>query len=90
MKELEKTEAVVVEAKACLMKFSSDSIMAIEVAVVDAVATKVDKLKANEVEPTMRRLRESLALPEGQPLQFSATKNIGIRELWLLLQNECS
>ena len=54
------------------------------------VATKVDKLKANEVEPTMRRLRESLALPEGQPLQFSATKNIGIRELWLLLQKECS
>lgn len=43
LKELEKTEAVVVDAKACLMKFSSESIMSMKVAIVDAVATKVDK-----------------------------------------------
>ena len=54
------------------------------------VATKVDKLKANQVEPAMRLLRERLALPDGQPLPFSSTKKIGLRELWLLLQKECS
>ena len=54
------------------------------------VATKVDKLKANQVEPAMRLLRERLALPDGQPLPFSSIKKIGLRELWLLLQKECS
>ena len=38
----------------------------------------------------MRRLREQLALPDGQPLPFSATKNEGVRELWQLLQRECT
>lgn len=54
------------------------------------VATKVDKLKKNDVEPTLKRLRESLALPDDQPLPFSATKKDGVRELWQLLQQECT
>ena len=54
------------------------------------VATKVDKLKKNDVEPTLKRLRESLALPDDQPLPFSATKKAGVRELWQLLQQECT
>ena len=38
----------------------------------------------------MRRLRESLALPDDQPLQFSATKKVGIRDFWQLVQKECT
>ncbi|KAL7505037.1 hypothetical protein ACHAXN_002576 [Cyclotella atomus] len=33
------------------------------------VATKSDKLKANEIEPAMRNIREGLGLPDGQPLR---------------------
>jgi GTP-binding protein len=46
------------------------------------VATKADKLKKAELERSLSRLRESLALPDGQPLPLSSTTGEGKREVW--------
>ncbi len=46
------------------------------------VANKLDKLKKSEIEPNLKLIRETLALPEGTPLiPFSAEKGAGREEL---------
>ena len=49
---------------------------------VTVVATKIDKLHTNDVQPSLLRLRESLNLPDDQPLPFSATTGTGKKKLW--------
>ena len=56
---------------------------------VTVVATKIDKLRANDVQPSLLRLRESLNLPDDQPLPFSATTGTGKKKLWQRIQAEC-
>ncbi len=53
------------------------------------VATKSDKLKANEVEPAMETIREGLGLPEGQPLRGSGVTGEGVKELWRIILEAC-
>jgi len=53
------------------------------------VATKVDKLKKSQQSTQSARLKEALALPDGQPLPFSAKAGIGQRELWQYCQDFC-
>mmetsp|Transcript_4924 Transcript_4924/g.10353 ORF Transcript_4924/g.10353 Transcript_4924/m.10353 type:complete len:554 (-) Transcript_4924:17-1678(-) len=53
------------------------------------VATKSDKLKANEVAPAMKTIREGLGLPEGQPLRVSGVTGEGIKELWRIILDAC-
>lgn len=53
------------------------------------VATKSDKLKANELEPAMRAIREGLGLPDGQPLRVSGVTGEGVRELWRIILDAC-
>lgn len=51
------------------------------------VANKLDKLKKSEIEPNLRRIRETLALREGDRLiPFSAERGDGREELAGLLQ----
>ncbi|MBQ8936092.1 MAG: YihA family ribosome biogenesis GTP-binding protein, partial [Oscillospiraceae bacterium] len=46
------------------------------------VANKLDKLKKSEIEPNLRRIRETLELGEEYPLlPFSAEKRFGLEEL---------
>lgn len=46
------------------------------------VANKLDKLSKSEIEPNLKLIRETLALPEGTPLiPFSAEKGAGREEL---------
>jgi GTP-binding protein len=53
------------------------------------VATKSDKLKANEIEPAMRNIREGLGLPDGQPLRVSGVTGEGVKELWQIILDAC-
>lgn len=53
------------------------------------VATKSDKLKANEVELAMGTIRDGLGLPDGQPLRISAVTGEGIRDLWGIILDAC-
>lgn len=53
------------------------------------VATKSDKLKANEMEPAMKTIREGLGLPDGQPLRVSGVTGEGVRELWRIILDAC-
>lgn len=46
------------------------------------VATKTDKLSKPELERSLSRLHESLALPDGQPLPLSSMTGDGKREVW--------
>ena len=57
---------------------------------VTVVATKIDKLNKNAIEPSLSLLRESLALPDDQPLPFSAQTGLGKKELWQRIQDECT
>jgi len=52
-------------------------------------ATKSDKLKTNEVESAMSKIREGLGLPEGQPLQVSGVTGDGVRDLWRIILDAC-
>ena len=50
------------------------------------VANKLDKLKKNEIEPNLQRIRETLELEEETPLiPFSAEKGTGKEELLRLV-----
>lgn len=53
------------------------------------VATKSDKLKANEIEPAMKSIRAGLGLPEGQPLRVSGVTGEGVKELWRIILDAC-
>ena len=53
------------------------------------VATKSDKLKANEIEPAMKNIRAGLGLPEGQPLRVSGVTGEGVKELWQIILDAC-
>lgn len=53
------------------------------------VATKSDKLKASEVEPAMRAIREGLGLPDGQPLRVSGVTGEGVKDLWRIILDAC-
>lgn len=46
------------------------------------IATKVDKLKPNELTTALSKLRRVFELPDTQPIAFSSTHAIGRRELW--------
>mmetsp|Transcript_7249 Transcript_7249/g.12253 ORF Transcript_7249/g.12253 Transcript_7249/m.12253 type:complete len:238 (-) Transcript_7249:303-1016(-) len=54
------------------------------------VATKVDKLRKNDVEERLRLLQDRLDLPRDQPIALSCTSGLGRRELWQYMQNTCS
>ena len=54
------------------------------------VATKTDKLSAPELEKSLQRLHESLALPDGQPLPLSSKTGEGRREIWRAITDICS
>jgi hypothetical protein len=53
------------------------------------VATKSDKLNANEVELAMGTIQNGLGLPDGQPLLISAVSGEGVRELWGIILDAC-
>ncbi|KAL3806086.1 hypothetical protein ACHAXA_006992 [Cyclostephanos tholiformis] len=53
------------------------------------VATKCDKLNANEVELAMGTIRDGLGLPDEQPLRISAVTGEGIRDLWGIILDAC-
>jgi hypothetical protein len=53
------------------------------------VATKSDKLKANEVELAMGTIRDGLGLPDEQPLRISAVTGEGIKDLWGIILDAC-
>lgn len=53
------------------------------------VATKADKLRANDVETNLARLYEGLALPEGQPLLLSSKTSYGRDEMWRAITDMC-
>ena len=54
------------------------------------VATKVDRLKANQRDDALLTLQEGLGLPSDQPLPFSSTTGEGRRELWACMQAQCT
>ena len=54
------------------------------------VANKLDKLKKNEIEPNMQRIRETLELDDTMPLiPFSAEKGTGKMEVLAQIQELC-
>lgn len=54
------------------------------------VANKLDKLKKSEIEPNLRRIRETLELGEDIPLlPFSAEKRTGVEQLRKMLFESC-
>mmetsp|Transcript_28673 Transcript_28673/g.52292 ORF Transcript_28673/g.52292 Transcript_28673/m.52292 type:complete len:362 (+) Transcript_28673:81-1166(+) len=53
------------------------------------IATKIDKVKDIEREKVLHRLYASLALPEGQPIPFSAVTGEGKMEVWRALAEMC-
>mmetsp|Transcript_36938 Transcript_36938/g.69046 ORF Transcript_36938/g.69046 Transcript_36938/m.69046 type:complete len:351 (+) Transcript_36938:63-1115(+) len=53
------------------------------------VATKFDKVKKNDREKVLHRLWESLALPDGQPIPFSALTGEGKKEVWEKVREMC-
>lgn len=53
------------------------------------VANKLDKLKKNEIEPNLLRIRTTLQLDDSvKVIPFSAEKKIGRRELYFLVTGE--
>ncbi|KAL1510543.1 hypothetical protein AB1Y20_006846 [Prymnesium parvum] len=54
------------------------------------VGTKFDKLKANERDSCVERIRQSLKLPEKQPIVFSSVTGVGRTEVWRHIQEVCS
>ncbi len=53
------------------------------------VATKADTLKSSALRESVERLRESLALPDDQPLTLSSKTGAGKSELWQRIQLMC-
>lgn len=54
------------------------------------VATKTDKLGKRQLQESLQRLRESLALPDDQPMPFSSQTGDGKRELWTKITELCT
>ena len=53
------------------------------------VATKVDKLGKNEVEPALETIQKELGLPPGQPLSISSITGEGISMIWKIIMESC-
>ena len=54
------------------------------------VATKCDKLKKAQLDASLARLHESLALPDGQPIPLSSKTGDGKKEVWRAITNLCT
>lgn len=54
------------------------------------VATKVDKLKRQERQRNLERLRREFALPAGQPIPFSSVTGEGKEAIWDRLEAACA
>jgi GTP-binding protein len=54
------------------------------------VATKVDKLNKNQVEPALQTIQQGLGLPPGQPLTISNISGEGVKELWTIIMDACA
>jgi len=54
-----------------------------------AVATKIDKINAADVEKSLETVRDGLGLPDNQPLAVSSVTGVGTRELWRILLDAC-
>ena len=53
------------------------------------VGTKADKLNKGQLQASLERLHESLALPDGQPVPLSSTTGAGRSEVWQAIQRLC-
>ena len=53
------------------------------------VATKVDKMSVNQLEPALEKIRVGLDLPQGQPLCISSMTGQGIKDLWRIIMEAC-
>lgn len=53
------------------------------------VATKLDKLKANEREQFLERINVELGLPDNQPLAISSMTGEGVKDLWRIILDAC-
>ena len=53
------------------------------------VATKVDKINANQLEQSLEAVRDGLGLPEGQPFAVSSVTGEGTRDLWKIIMDAC-
>lgn len=54
---------------------------------VTVIATKVDKLKPNELERSLRDLNSGFDLPDSQPIPFSAETGFGKKEVWRTIKS---
>ncbi len=53
------------------------------------LATKVDKLKLEEIEPNLTRLHTYFKLPEGMPVPFSSVTAMNRRAVWGAIRDAC-
>lgn len=53
------------------------------------LATKVDKLKLEEVEPNLEALHRYFRLPEGLPVPFSSVTGLNRRAVWGAIRDAC-
>ena len=53
------------------------------------VATKVDKLNKNQIEPALQSIQDGLGLPPGQPFTISSVTGEGTKELWKIIMDAC-
>jgi GTP-binding protein len=53
------------------------------------LATKVDKLKLEEIEPNLARLHQYFRLPEGMPVPFSSVTGLNRRAVWGAIRDAC-
>ena len=53
------------------------------------VATKIDKLAKNELEPAIDVICDRLGLPDGQPLCISSVTGEGTKDLWRIIMDAC-
>jgi GTP-binding protein len=53
------------------------------------VATKVDKLKKQAQQRSLRRIRQEFRLPAGQPVPFSSVTGQGRDEVWDAIEAAC-
>lgn len=53
------------------------------------LATKVDKLKLEELEPNLSRLHQYFRLPEGMPVPFSSVTGLNRRAVWGAIRDAC-
>ena len=53
------------------------------------LATKVDKLKLEEIEPNLSRLHQYFKLPDGMPVPFSSVTGLNRRAVWGAIRDAC-